>query len=712
MAAKQPTAKIKPPVIGHESGEPEPNAIVRRGRRVRDALAWIALSLILVMAACLRFHDLGSKAYHLDEALTVSLMDTSKPFLSQVLRATQMVMNDVPGEFVIHYWVQKWRHDEFGHRFPAAVFGSLSVILIFLWTAGVWGRIGGLAAAVLLAVSAWHIGISRETMRPTYMLYVFTFAMAWSHRTAALQGGSARWIRFAAITAVGLMFHVFVVIPLALCGCCAGIDFLQRWKGQSLRTALRYVLIFAAAGLAALIPLAIFMHFQGIAHDSLRYSPTPINWATIWRVLSPATGSTASEGGTATWRCFAVFGLAAVGVVSLCMVPHRRRELGYLASVVILLLYFYQASKGTKYFATRHSAFFHPFVLFAAAGGVAQLGDWLGKLWARLPVRSVSPLAVKAAIAAAVVGVLAAANRNEIRRYYVYGLAYHFVPNRALALFVRDNILPNEDLYCEQWYYWFFKAYAPELNARLVGPSEKDLATGRPYWYAGAPSGYKREGFTEASFAPSGWAMGYCCPAARYDAAAFADRLKPSGASQLDSLVLGMVSDKGKFIGNMLIKANSLRDRKERADALALGAGYFRKEASLPPWRLTMAAMLSERSAALDPFNRYTLGFAALDALNVENYVLAVRLARQSIAEGETLNPVSVLQSVARRTNGTVFRYQALLRQIVKATANARRQPPEAAYTKRQLDALASARAETLIDMDKAANAKSSNKRR
>jgi hypothetical protein len=667
----------------------------------RRILALVLLSAIVLLGGYLRFYELGIKGYHLDEALMSSALNPGLPAVRAILTVMRGMPNDVPGEFIFHYLANKRCNNEFGHRFAAALFGTMSVILIYGWAASVWGRFGGLAAAAILAISAWHIGASREASRDTYMLYFFTFALAWAHRKAAFKGGRARWIGFSLIAAVGLMFHLFVVIPLAVCACCAAIDSLTRWKAVSFKAALRYLITFAIAAIVPLIPAGLFFFLGGTMHDTQRYNPIPITSQVIWHILGAATGSASSETGTMTPRAIVVLGLAALGVVSLFLEPHRRRELGCLASLFVLAVYLYQASKGTKYFATRHTAFLHTYVLVAAAGGVAQLGDWLSKLWARLPVRILSPLAVKTIIVAATVGALAAGNRREIQRYYVYGLAYHWVPNRTLTLSVRDNILPNEDLYCEPWYYWFFKAYAPELSARIAVPSEKDLAKGRPYWYVGAHSSYKRDGFTQVSFSPNGWAMGYCCPTAKYDAAAFANRLQPSGAAQLDSQILGMVSDKGKFVERMLIKANSLRDRKEQADLLALCAGYFRRQQDLPPWRTTLAAMLSERSAALDPFNRYTLGYAALDALNQEKYEQAVRFAKQSIEDGETLNPVSVLQTVAKRTNGTVFSYKALLEQIDKAIVNAKKDPPDAPYTKRQLEALENARAEALKELEK-----------
>lgn len=662
----------KPVVDTPEQCDSQTTGLIRTCPPIR--LTTVALLIVLVaLAAFLRFRQLGAKSYHLDEVITVTLVNPEAPPIREILRATRQNINDVPGEQMFHYFIGKWWNSESGHRFPAALFGSLTVVLIYLWAASVWGRLAGLAAAVLLAFSVWHIGSSRDAAKAYYMLYLFTIAMGWAHRTAALRGGTGRWVLFSAITALGLMFHLFVLIPLAVCGCCALLDIGFRWREKSRKEALRYAMAFAAACFVALLPFALFYFTTGITSDSTRYAPLPIDATRIWRILSAATGSSASETGSLSARTVVVLLFAGLGLLSLATARQRRRELGLLLTLLLLALYMYQSLQGAKYFATRHTAFLHPYLLFLAAGGMAWTAGWIRKQPGRLTKSPNAGEAAKIAVAAGMFGFLVLTNVDALRRYYVYGVAYQYLPYRSIVLFLKKNVQPDERLFAVGGTYWFLKAYAPDLAFTRPTASDPDSSVERrePYWYLGPHTRFSRETYSQLKFNVPGWELGYCSPEAGFDAPRFAARLKPSGVHYIDRILLNVVENKNSLLDRVLALVPEIQDRRQKAQLLSMCARHLRETAGLPPWKRSLAVRLSAEAVAANPFDHHVLNYAAYDALAAERYDLAARWAKRAIAGGGAFWPTAALRIAAERTSGSVCSRREFLKHIDLAVRNA-----------------------------------------
>ena len=128
----------------------------------------MALIPIVVLAAFLRFHDLGRvpSGFTADEAAVgynaFSFLETGKDRLGEVLPLYVNNFGDsieATYSYLVVPGIVFMGLDEFSARFPAAVSGVLTVIvLFFLGTRLFEPRVGTLAAC-LLAISPWSLQI-------------------------------------------------------------------------------------------------------------------------------------------------------------------------------------------------------------------------------------------------------------------------------------------------------------------------------------------------------------------------------------------------------------------------------------------------------------------------------------------------------------------------------------------------------------------------
>ena len=136
----------------------------------------LVLVAILFLATFLRFYHLGFQDVWLDE---ISTMNMTNPALSlEEMHFEIMAKEGFPDFYFI---ILKTLCDIFGHsivvlRAFSAVFGVLSVLLIYLFTKEVINKRAGYIAAILLTVNPFHIYHSQEGR--VYSLLMFFVILA------------------------------------------------------------------------------------------------------------------------------------------------------------------------------------------------------------------------------------------------------------------------------------------------------------------------------------------------------------------------------------------------------------------------------------------------------------------------------------------------------------------------------------------------------
>jgi len=120
---------------------------------------FLVLSAIVILGFVLRFLDLGKESLWLDEAVTY--YNTNSTSIGDVWTAAY---NDrsPPLHFIALWGVRLFGSNEFWLRFPSAIAGTVTIIVIFFVAREIANEKVGLISALLLAVSPFHIFYSQE----------------------------------------------------------------------------------------------------------------------------------------------------------------------------------------------------------------------------------------------------------------------------------------------------------------------------------------------------------------------------------------------------------------------------------------------------------------------------------------------------------------------------------------------------------------------
>lgn len=131
------------------------------------------LSLILLLAVCLRFYNLDFQSAWCDEVL--SMVDSNPADAFKKLYTNVLYWEQMPH---LYFYLLRFVFEAFGFtvlvgRAFSAIIGVLGVYGVYLLGKELYDKRAGLLAALLLSVNAFHIMYSQE-MRPYGMFFLFT----------------------------------------------------------------------------------------------------------------------------------------------------------------------------------------------------------------------------------------------------------------------------------------------------------------------------------------------------------------------------------------------------------------------------------------------------------------------------------------------------------------------------------------------------------
>ncbi len=136
--------------------------------------------LITLVGGALRVLLLGTKGMWLDETFSVWMASHSPPELMQwVVRIDQ---HPPLYYFLLHVWIALTGETAYDVRLFSALLGAATIPLIYLIGKRLSGVVMGLAAAVFLALSPFHIYFAQETRMYTLLTFnaaVAIYALAW-----------------------------------------------------------------------------------------------------------------------------------------------------------------------------------------------------------------------------------------------------------------------------------------------------------------------------------------------------------------------------------------------------------------------------------------------------------------------------------------------------------------------------------------------------
>ncbi|GMV92367.1 MAG: hypothetical protein AMXMBFR82_21450 [Candidatus Hydrogenedentota bacterium] len=202
------------------------------------------LVIALIVATALRLHKLDAGLW-LDEVLTYQ--GANQSLGEAYLHRTQFLY------YVLAHFALQVRDTEVMLRLPSVLAGLAGVVALYGLTRKAWGTAAAFLAAMLLAISPYHIDKSQEARFYAFVILA-NILMVWSMWNALATGRARHWIVFVLAANLGVASQ-FTVIPyvaaLGVAGGCWLLVFANGlpWRDRS-RRALHLGLACAAASLS------------------------------------------------------------------------------------------------------------------------------------------------------------------------------------------------------------------------------------------------------------------------------------------------------------------------------------------------------------------------------------------------------------------------------------------------------------------------------
>lgn len=339
----------------------------------------LPLILLTLLAFALRVYGLGQHSLWYDELLELAIAQGPLAHLwPELTRHSAM-----PLDYLLLYgWVQLGQHEAWV-RFPAVVFGTLTVPLTYALAYRMFNQRVGYLAAGLMTVSLFAIRYSQEA-RP-YALLMFWTVVATLGLWQVYRTEQPRYWLLTALGLVGAMLsHYFTLFLLAPFGLFVGYQHLLRGRWSHLSyfaaTALAVMLTVIIAGNAWTV-FTVGWGFSRVAHQPElltvpaddkpnRGTGPPLSLDFFReRVLAPL--STPHPIGMVVYQTFFILAVASMLWTSRREQSARWLLLGWLV-MPVLLVYVFLVYRGTFY-AIRYILYTLPAYVMLVAAGIDRL---------------------------------------------------------------------------------------------------------------------------------------------------------------------------------------------------------------------------------------------------------------------------------------------------------------------------------------------------
>lgn len=207
---------------------------------------WLPLLLVLLVAGCLRFYHLGSIPFMHDEFS--ALFRTEYNSFSDLIRLGVAENDTHPAgvQVFLFYWVKLFGFNEFWVKFPFALAGLVSVILLYLIGKKWFNETVALSAAAVVASTQYFVFYS-QLARPYSAGLICVLWMVWQWTLLIKKEipGRLDWMLFTASLLFTALMHAFSLFAAGLIYL-SGFLFLRKeqWKPYII-SALAAVLLYS-----------------------------------------------------------------------------------------------------------------------------------------------------------------------------------------------------------------------------------------------------------------------------------------------------------------------------------------------------------------------------------------------------------------------------------------------------------------------------------
>jgi len=239
--------------------------------RLRSRLDWptVLIIAVTILAAADRIYRLSGRSLWLDETVTAQSAHLNSA--ADLIAQSQVYVNQAPLFYFVTWGLRAWGDGEFILRLPAAIFGTLAVIAVYLLGRSVFGPRAGVIAALLTAVMPYAVWYSQEARN--YTLFMFITAMQiYFTFNAVERSHPLDWLGLALFTTLNLYTHYLALAATAgvvvYVGAFLGVELL-RGTGQRAKALAAAVLIVVGVIAAFVLRRAVLKTVFLVAQDIL-----------------------------------------------------------------------------------------------------------------------------------------------------------------------------------------------------------------------------------------------------------------------------------------------------------------------------------------------------------------------------------------------------------------------------------------------------------
>jgi uncharacterized membrane protein len=200
-----------------------------------------ALVAIFVAGLALRLYGLGSESLWWDEVYAISTMAQPGPL--EIIRLSSTDNNPPLFYLILHYWMLLAGDSAFSVRLPSAIAGALAIPVMYRIGTLLFDRSAGLLAALILALSAYHVRYAQEAR--TYGLMAFLTLLSFYFFVKLLKGGSSRYTSAGYVISTALLvythFYGVFFVAAQVIYLLVSTENLRRWILPGVALALLYV---------------------------------------------------------------------------------------------------------------------------------------------------------------------------------------------------------------------------------------------------------------------------------------------------------------------------------------------------------------------------------------------------------------------------------------------------------------------------------------
>jgi mannosyltransferase len=166
-------------------------------------------ALATLLGYALRVHHLALQSFWRDEIDAVTFAQRSLPWLLGNFLA---IGQNGPLYFLLlHYWIEVAGSSDWAVRYSSVLAGVATIPLIYVLGRRLFGPWPGSAAALLLAVSPYHLWYSQEAKMYAAVALVGALSVGLLLRALAANRWR-RWLAWLVVVAAGLYLHFFVAL--------------------------------------------------------------------------------------------------------------------------------------------------------------------------------------------------------------------------------------------------------------------------------------------------------------------------------------------------------------------------------------------------------------------------------------------------------------------------------------------------------------------